>query len=134
VSATVAEADFVGSAALVAITEIALGEGGAVGAEYSPLALIVPHAAPAHPWPATPLCTLHVTPVLVVFDTAAKNCSVLGVPVEGATNAYAGETVTATGPDGAAIVTVALPLLDGSAWLVTVSVTGFIAGAEFGAR
>jgi hypothetical protein len=75
-----------------------------------------------------------VTPVLLVFDTAAKNCSVLGVPAEAATNAYSGEIVTATGPDGAAIVIVALPLLEGSAWLVAVSVTGFIAGAEFGAR
>jgi hypothetical protein len=33
VIATVAEADFVGSATLVAVTEIALGEGAAVGAE-----------------------------------------------------------------------------------------------------
>ena len=111
-----------------------MGEGAAVGAVYRPLALIVPHAAPAHPWPATPLCTLHVTLVMLVFETAAKNCCALGVPDEGAMNAYGGEIATATGPEGATTLIVALPLRDGSAWLVAVSVTGFVAGAEAGAR
>jgi hypothetical protein len=49
-------------------------------------------------------------------------------------NAYGGEIATATGPEGATTLIVALPLRDGSAWLVAVSVTGFVAGAEAGAR
>ena len=73
VSATVAAADFVGSARLVAITEIALGEGAADGAEYRPLASTEPHAAPAQPWPVTALRTLHVTLEFELPVTVAKN-------------------------------------------------------------
>ena len=53
--AIAAEADFVASAMLVAVTVIALGEGAMAGAAYTPLALIEPHAAPAQPTPKTPL-------------------------------------------------------------------------------
>jgi hypothetical protein len=57
----------------VAVTEIALGEGAAGGAEYRPLALIEPHAEPAQPWPAVALCTVHVTPEFGLPVTVAKN-------------------------------------------------------------
>src|SRR5580658_6099018 len=46
VMATVALALFVESAALVATTEIALGEGAVAGAVYNPFASTDPHAAP----------------------------------------------------------------------------------------
>jgi hypothetical protein len=87
VSAIVAAADFVGSARLVAITEIALGEGATGGAEYRPLASTEPHAAPAQPWPATALCTVHVTPEFGLPVTVAKNWKVLSVPADGEVNA-----------------------------------------------
>jgi hypothetical protein len=54
-TATVADADFVGSAELVATTEIALGDGAAAGAVYIPLVFTEPHADPAQPWPSTAL-------------------------------------------------------------------------------
>jgi hypothetical protein len=73
VSAIVPAADFVGSTELAAITEIALGEGAADGAEYKPLASTEPHAAPAQPWPAVALCTLHVTLEFGLPVTFAKN-------------------------------------------------------------
>ena len=99
-----------------------------------PFASTDPQAAPPHPCPATPLWTLHVTPVFVVFVTLAKNCCVLSVAPDAGTNAYAGDTVTATGPEAAPIVINATPLRETSAWLVAVSTTGFIAGANAGAR
>jgi hypothetical protein len=62
---------FVESAALVAVTVIAFGEGAAAGAVYIPLALIVPHVAPLHPAPVTALATLQVTVLLVELVTVA---------------------------------------------------------------
>jgi hypothetical protein len=132
--ATVALALFVESATLVATTEIAFGEGAVAGAVYNPFASTDPHAAPPHPWPATALWTLHVTLVLTVFVTSAKNWAVLDCAPEGATNAYTGDTVTAIGPAWEAIVIIALPLWDGSALLVAATVTGFAAGTDAGAR
>ena len=89
--ATIAVADLLGSASLVAITAMAFGEGAADGAVYKPLASTEPHAVPAHPWPVTPLCTVQVTPVLALFATVAVNCRVLAVAPDGETNAYAGD-------------------------------------------
>jgi hypothetical protein len=71
---------------------------------------------------------------LLLPVTDAKNCCMLGVPVEGATKVYVGETATLTVPDGFAIVTVATPLREGSALLVAVSATGLLAGTELGAK
>ena len=67
----VADADFVGSASLVAVTEIALGEGAALGAVYTPLAVTEPQAVPAHPAPLTALSTLQVTLALPLPATCA---------------------------------------------------------------
>jgi hypothetical protein len=50
---TVAEADFVGSAALVAVTLTMFGEGANAGAVYRPAAVTVPQAAPLQPLPVT---------------------------------------------------------------------------------
>jgi hypothetical protein len=50
---TVAEADFVGSAALVAVTLTVFGAGATAGAVYKPAAVIVPQAAPEQPAPVT---------------------------------------------------------------------------------
>jgi hypothetical protein len=83
----VADADFVESASLVAITEIALGDGAADGAVYRPLPSTKPHAAPAHPWLVTALCALHVTFGSGLPVTVAKNCCVLSAAPDGATNA-----------------------------------------------
>jgi hypothetical protein len=47
--AIVADADFVLSASLVAMIEIALGDGAAVGAVKTPLASTEPQAAPPQP-------------------------------------------------------------------------------------
>jgi hypothetical protein len=63
-------ADFVVSAALVAVTVIWAGFGNFAGAVYRPVAEIVPTVASP---PAVPL-TFHVTAVLVVFPTVAENC------------------------------------------------------------
>ena len=134
VTATVALALFVESATLVAVTEIALGDGAAVGAVYRPFASTDPHAAPPHPWLAIALCTLHVTLALPVPVTLAKNCVVLKSAPEGATNAYIGETVTLIGPICPATVTIAVPLCDESALLVAARVTGFAAGTDPGAK
>jgi hypothetical protein len=71
--ASVAAADFVGSAWLVAITEIALGFGAAAGAAYNPLAFTDPHAAPPHSWPATALATLQFTAAFALPITDAEN-------------------------------------------------------------
>ena len=134
VSAIVADADFVRSAWLVAVTKIAFGDGAMVGAEKRPPAFTEPQAAPPHPWPATALSTVQVTLVLAEPVTLAENCCVLSTPVEGGTNAYAGETTTATGPEGPAMRTLAVPLRDGSARLVAVRITGFVAGVDVGAK
>jgi hypothetical protein len=75
-----------------------------------------------------------VTFALFVPVTRAKNWRVLSVPVEAGTNAYGGAIVTLTGPVMTLIKIVAAPLRDASAWLVAVSVTGFVAGAVAGAR
>lgn len=48
-SATVAVADEVGSAALVAMTEMAFGEGATAGAVQLPALSIEPHDGPEHP-------------------------------------------------------------------------------------
>jgi len=85
--ATVADADFVGSASLVATTETALGDGAVLGAEYSPLAFTDPHADPVQPAPVTALRTLQLTPVFPEPVTFAKNCCVLTEPPEPATKA-----------------------------------------------
>jgi hypothetical protein len=93
-----------------------------------------PQAVPAPPWPGTPLCTLHVTFPFVVPVTAAKNCCVEVVPPEGAKKAYDGDTVTTTFVLGAEMEIGALPLLEASASLVAVTVTGFAVGTVAGAR
>ena len=98
------------------------------------MALTDPHAAPAQPWAATPLCTLQMTFAFKLFATLAVNCLVLSFAPEGATNAYPGTIVTLTGPLGTKIVMLALPLFDGSAFAVAVSVTGLSDGASPGAR
>jgi hypothetical protein len=67
---TLTEADFVGSATLVAFTVTVPGEGTLAGGAYSPLAEIVPHAAPTHPAPLT----LQATAVFEVPVTVPKNC------------------------------------------------------------
>ncbi len=71
--AIVAAADFVGSAWLVAITEMPFGEGAAAGAEYNPVAFTDPHAAPPQPCPATALVTLQFTAVFALPVTTAEN-------------------------------------------------------------
>ena len=67
VMVTCAEADFVASAWLVAVTVIATDEGRSGGAVNTPPEVIVPVVA--FP-PATPF-TLQVTAVLVVLETVA---------------------------------------------------------------
>jgi hypothetical protein len=84
-----------------------------------------PHADPVQPCPATPLRTLHVTLLLPVPVTFAKNCRVLAEPPEAATKAYGGEIVTPTSPDDAIIVIADIPVREGSALLVATSDTGF---------
>jgi hypothetical protein len=127
----VADANFVGSASLVATSEIALGEGAALGAVYAPLAVTEPQAVPAHPAPLTALCTLQVTLVLPLPETCVANCSVL---VEGGMNAYAGDTTTLTPPGDPKKKIVALAFRDGSAWLAAVSVTLPALGVDAGAK
>lgn len=85
---TLAEADFVGSATLVAFTVTAAGDGTVAGATKSPLVEIVPHAAPAQP----PL-TVQVTAVFEAPETFPANCWVLPA----ATFAVFGVTVIAIG-------------------------------------
>ena len=67
---TLAEADLVGSATLVAFTVTVAGEGTLVGGMYSPLAEIVPHATPVQPAPLT----VQVTAVFEVPVTFPTNC------------------------------------------------------------
>ena len=66
---TVAEADLVLSATLVAVTVTVFGAGAIAGAVYRPAALTVPHAAPTQPVPVK----VHVTFWLVELFTVAAN-------------------------------------------------------------
>jgi hypothetical protein len=50
---TIAEADLLGSAAEVAVTDMARGLATVAGAVYRPLALIIPQFAPVQPVPET---------------------------------------------------------------------------------
>ena len=104
IKVTVAEADFVVSAWLVAVTVAVCSLAIVEGAEYKPLALTVP----------APL-TVHVTAVLLVLVTVAANCCVwLPYSV-----VVVGLTLTAT---GGISVTVAAADFALSAWLVAVTV------------
>ena len=67
---TLAEADLVGSAKLVAFTLTAAGVETLAGEMYNPLFEIVPHAAPLQPVPLT----LQVTAVFEVPDIFPANC------------------------------------------------------------
>ena len=67
---TEAVADFVASATEVAVTDTWGGLGTADGAVYSPLAVMVPQAAPVQPLPMM----LHDTLAFVVPVTVAVNC------------------------------------------------------------
>lgn len=133
VTATVAVADFVASAWLVAVTATALGEGALAGAVYRPLLSIVPQAVPLQPCPGTALATLQVTAVFEIPLTAARNCCVFPVWPAGATKAYAGATLMPAGGCGR-MVACAVPLRVGSASLLAVRVTGLCAGIVAGAR
>jgi hypothetical protein len=95
--------------------------------------LIEAQAVPAQPWPGTPLCTVHVTFPFVLPATAAKNCCVEFAPPDGGKNAYTGDTVTTAFVFGAEIKISALPLLETSASLLAVAVTGFAVGTAAGA-
>jgi hypothetical protein len=109
---TEAVADFVGSAAEVAVTETCGGLGTADGAVYNPLVDIEPQAAPVQPLPAM----LHDTAVFDVPVTVAVNC--LWPPVSSCT--VTGEIVTET---GGMIVTEAVADFVGSAAEVVVTDT-----------
>lgn len=65
-----AEADFLGSATLVALTITIPGEGTLAGGTYSPLGERIPHAAPTQLGPLT----LQATAVFEVPVTIAKSC------------------------------------------------------------
>jgi hypothetical protein len=93
---TVPLADFVVSAALVALMVICAGFGNFAGAVYSPVAEIVPTVASP---PAVPF-TFQVTAVLLVLPTAAENCCVW----EMITVVVAGVTSTVTEPGGGLFV------------------------------
>ena len=75
-----------------------------------------------------------MTPVFVAPVTAAINCCMTGVPVDGARKAYCGEMVMAIELVGTAMETTAVALFEGSAWLVAVSTMGFVVGTAAGAR
>jgi hypothetical protein len=68
--ATLAEADLVGSATLIAVTVTAAGEGTLDGGIYRPLLEIVPHAAPVQPAPFS----VHATAVFEDPVTVPTNC------------------------------------------------------------
>ena len=118
-----AVADFIWSAALVAVIAIVGGDGTVVGAMKSPLLLIVPQAKPLHPVPDK----LQITCVFDAPPTEALNCCV--VPV--GTEALVGITATTT---RGTIVTFAEADLVGSATLIastlTVAGEGAVVGAE----
>lgn len=113
---------FVGSAELVAVTVTLAGEGTVGGAAYSPVPLIVPHAAALQPLP----CTVHATAVFDVPTTDALNCCVAPTTTE----AFAGLVVTTT---TGTMVTAAAAVLLGSAMLVAATVTLGGVGATIGA-
>ena len=95
VMVSVAPADFVGSAWLVAVTCTVAGVGRSAGAVYAPVELIVPTVA--FP-PATPF-TLQLTLVFVEFWTVAWNAA--GLP--SSTVPLAGVIVTMRGGDFVAL-------------------------------
>ncbi len=116
------------SAALVAVTVIVGGEGGAVGAVYSAVVALVVAIVPNVELPPAMPFTLHATPAaepLVAEMLAVNTCS----PLVG-TLAVAGATVTTM---LSFKFTIAEPFASASAWLIAVTVTlggdGKIAGA-----
>jgi hypothetical protein len=131
VSAMVAVADFVGSAWLVALSDIAFGDGAKFGAVKIPEFVTDPHAVPPHPAPATPLCTLQVTAWFAEPTTRAENCCVLKFPA--GRNAYCGEIEMETFPFAATTVINALALRVLSASLTAVSTIGCAPGTCDGA-
>jgi hypothetical protein len=70
---TLAEADLVGSATLVAFTYTVGGEGTFTGGTYIPFTKIVPHVAPVQPAPVT----VQVAAIFEAPVTFAKNCRAL---------------------------------------------------------
>jgi hypothetical protein len=122
VTVTVDEADFVGSAWLVAITVTVAGVGIALGAVKMFVAGFI---VPTLLFPFRAPFTVQVTAVFAVFVTVGvKSCV---VPVFTFTDV--GESVMLT---GGITVTVVDPVALGLAWLVAVIVTG-PAGGAFGA-
>jgi len=128
---TVALADLLVSALLVAVTVTFETAGTMLGALYSPPVLMVP--AVEFP-PMTPF-TFHVTDVFVVLVTVAVNCFVVFTR----TLALVGEMLIATGGGGGGefvTVTDALPTAAGVTTLllactVTVAGDGAAAGAVY---
>jgi hypothetical protein len=117
---TVALANFVLSATLVAVTVTTCVELTDVGAVYKPVASTLPTPAGV---------TDHVTAVLLLNVTVAVNCCVC--PPESV--AVVGATLTgAEGPEGTS-VTVAEPDWVESAWLVAIIVTVWVAATVAGA-
>lgn len=118
---TVAEADLVLSAALVAVTCTVAGEGGTAGAEYTaefPVDDREPQVEPLQPDPLK----LQFTLVFVFPVTVELNCCVAPLT----TLAVVGEreTVTAVGPEPTAIVMEAWAIEIGeeASWTSTVNV------------
>lgn len=107
VSATVAVADCVGSAWLVAVMVMELGLGAVEGAVETPLVLIVPHVPPPH-------ATCQVTAVFWVPVTVAVSSTV----PDGATTQLAGARLTA---GCGRMVTAAVALREESASAVAVT-------------
>src|SRR6266849_4688219 len=89
---TVAVADFVASAWLVAVIASVAGDGKSRGAVYRPLGVMVPTTA----FPAATPFTLQLTPLLFAFVTVAANVAV----IPSTTDPLAGETVTTIGGGG----------------------------------
>jgi hypothetical protein len=107
-------------AAATAVTVTVAGEGGALGAVYSPLELMAPTVELP---PATPF-TCHVTRVFVEKATVAVNCCVAAA----CTEAVVGLTAM-----GKATTTLAVPVWVESAAEIAVIVTVALAGTEDGA-
>jgi hypothetical protein len=122
---TTADPDLAGSATDVATTETWAGLGGLLGAVYTPLPVMVPHAELPQAAPAR----CQVTFVIVVPDTkATKSCC---WPTK--TLAWEGETFTVMSEEDPTI-TAALADAERSARDVAVTVTTFELGATAGAR
>lgn len=119
---TVAVADFVGSAADVAVTITCAGLGTSAGAIYRPLDEIVPQLIPEQPLPLT----FQVTLVLDDPPTVALNCCVLPVT----TFALPGETLMIS---EFRIVTIEVVDFVGSATEVAVTATCAGLGTAAGA-